>query len=241
MCGRYTLKTSPAKILQQLANFPVSSGQTFLSRIQPRYNIAPNQRVLVIRGASLEGESQYAAIKSVEFAEMHWGRPVANRQLVINTRLENLEEKACAQTPPKLTIRPCLIIADGYYEWKNKAGSRIPYYLHRKDHHLLLFSGTWQTVSDPKTTTRDCCTILTCPASRSLDHIHNRMPLFTDPMNGMDWLLDSSALQRCRAHLKSCSIDILQTHSVHTRVNHVDFEGPSCIERAAFHRQNLLF
>ncbi len=226
MCGRYTLKTPLTEIFQQITMFRLSTCHSDLSHIHPRYNIAPGQRVLVIRGASLEGEQKQASHNSLQISEMKWGRSFVSgkkQQSIINTRLETLEQKQHFQAGMNNTIRPCLIIADGYYEWQNSSNGKIPVYIYRKDNRLLLFAGTWQSAHDAKNTLINSCTIVTCPASGRIGRIHDRMPLFTDPPAGMDWLTCSTALARCRCLLKPCLGDALQDHTVHTRVNRVDF------------------
>ena len=242
MCGRYTLKTPADEIFQQLVMFRFASPRPLLSSIRPRYNIAPNQKVLVIRCGASEAESNLASGKSFEMSEMQWGRAFTTGQQkrsIINTRVETLKEKRQFQSA--VNVRPCLIVADGYYEWKKSEGVNIPYYIYRKDHQLLLFVGIWQQLIHADMPSIDCCTIVTCPASNPLDKIHGRMPLFTDSTAGMHWLIHSPDLDGCHSILQSCSGKFLQMHTVHTQVNHVGFEHPSCVDPVPFHRQKPLF
>ena len=242
MCGRYTLKTPANEIFQQLLMFGLASAKSNFSCMKPRYNIAPNQKVLAIRCAEEEGKSNLMMGNSFETVEIQWGRGYTRGQYkrsVINTRVETLKEKM--QVGYSANMRPCLIVADGYYEWKKSEGSNIPYYIYRKDHQLLLFVGVWQQVGYAKTPPIDCCTIVTCRARNPLDEIHERMPLFTEPTTGMKWLTQSSNFDRCHTILQSCSGESLQMHTVHTQVNHVGFEHFSCVDPTPFHRQKSLF
>ncbi len=52
MCGRFTLRTSPQKLLEDFGvSFP---------EFTPRYNIAPTQLVFALR-AGLDGDGRHAA------------------------------------------------------------------------------------------------------------------------------------------------------------------------------------
>ena len=242
MCGRYTLKTPANEIFQQLVMFRFASAKSNFSCMHARYNIAPNQKVLAIRCAEETGKANLVTGNSFEIVEIQWGQDYTRGQRkrsVINTRVETLKEKM--ELGSSANMRPCLIVADGYYEWKKSEGSNIPYYIYRKDHQLLLFVGVWQQLAHAKTPPIDCCTIVTCPATNPLDQIHERMPLFTDPTTGMHWLMHSSCFDGCRSILQSCSGESLQMHTVHTQVNHVGFEHSSCVDPAPFHRQKSLF
>ena len=242
MCGRYTLKTPANEIFQQLVIFRIASSQSNFSCMHPRYNIAPNQKVLVIRCAEEKGKSNLVMRNSFEIVEIQWGREFTRgqqKQSVINTRIETLKEKL--QLGTSANMRPCLIVADGYYEWKKSEGLNIPHYIYRKDHQLLLFVGVWEQLAHANTPPIDCCTIVTCPASNPLDKIHGRMPLFTNSTAGMHWLMHSSGFDGYHSILQSCSVESLQMHTVHTQVNHVGFEHSSCVDPVPFHRQKSLF
>ena len=242
MCGRYTLKTPANEIFQQLVMFRLAQPQSNLSCVHPRYNIAPNQKVLVIRCTEKEVQSDLVMRNCFEIVELRWGHDCMigqQKRSVINTRIETLKEKL--QFAPSVNARPCLIVADGYYEWEKLEGVNIPHYIYRKDRQLLLFVGVWQQLAYANLPPIDCCTIVTCPASNPLDKIHKRMPLFTDSTAGMHWLMHSSEFDGYDSIFQSCSVESLQMHPVHTQVNHVEFDHSSCVDPVPFHRQKPLF
>ena len=251
MCGRFTLKTPVAAIRRQLSLFSLTSSNPVLSRVRPRYNIAPNDKVLVIRCADTEaGARKDQAIPAVELVEMHWGTVVSspshnNKTIIntrINTRIETLIENQQFRTTP--LPRHCLIVADGYYEWKNTDGNKIPHYFYRTKGRLFLFAGMWecrglapQTLQDAV----DSCTIITRPANKWTAQIHDRMPAILDMTTGFDWLVNSQALAEVQQSFEAPPADWLNMHTVHTRVNRVGFDHPSCVEPMNFHRQKSLF
>jgi putative SOS response-associated peptidase YedK len=247
MCGRFTLKTPVSAIHRQLSLFSLSSNNLVLSRARPRYNIAPNDKVLVIRCADTEaGARKNQANPAVELVEMQWGTVVSspshNNKTIINTRVETLTEDPQFRTAP--IPQRCLIVADGYYEWKNTEGNKIPHYFYRTDQRLFLFAGIWacrglapRTLQDAV----DCCTIITRPANKWTAQIHDRMPAMLDMTTGLDWLVNNQTLQEVQQSLKAPPEDWLNMHTVHTRVNRVGFDHSSCVDPVDFHRQNPLF
>jgi putative SOS response-associated peptidase YedK len=128
MCGRYTLRSSPSKIGKafHLADIPDFS---------PRYNVAPTQQVLAIR--QREGK--------LEASFLHWGLvpswandpSIGNR--LINARAETVADKPSFRSAFKR--HRCLVIADGFYEWKKTDKAKEPYYIRLKKDQPFAFAG----------------------------------------------------------------------------------------------------
>src|SRR3712207_1983676 len=101
MCGRFSLKTPVEELARKF-------GARKAVQASPRYNIAPSQEVLAVRKA--EGER--------EFTPLLWGLiPSWSREPkgFINARAETLLEKPSFRDP--FRKQPCLIPADGFFEW----------------------------------------------------------------------------------------------------------------------------
>src|SRR5512139_613176 len=110
MCGRFTLTVSPEQLRAALPGFFIPEG------IPPRYNIAPSQPVAVVPN---DGKKQldffvWGLIPS-------WAKDPAIGNRMINARAETLIEKPSFRTA--FRRRRCLILADGFYEWKTEPGS----------------------------------------------------------------------------------------------------------------------
>jgi putative SOS response-associated peptidase YedK len=108
MCGRYALHANPEVIALQ---FHLSEAPAFA----PRYNIAPQAEVLVVRrdGAAL----------------LRWGL----RGKAHNLRGETARRMA----------RRCLVPANGFYEWKRVGTEKQPYYVRPSREKLFGFAGVW--------------------------------------------------------------------------------------------------
>src|SRR5438132_839359 len=111
MCGRFTLRTPLSVLAQQ---FLFEFGPHKPADFAPRYNVAPTQAVAVVR-TSRESEQR-------ELAMLHWGlvpswaQDLKSAAKMINARCETASEKPAFRTA--FSRRRCLILADGFYEWK---------------------------------------------------------------------------------------------------------------------------
>src|SRR5688572_30797004 len=108
MCGRLFLARRAREIAQLLGLNLFRGADRWL----PRYNIAPTQDVLtVVAGAA-----------GTEIVPLRWGLiptwakdpAIGNR--MINARREKLASKPAFSRP--LRTSRCIILADGFYEWK---------------------------------------------------------------------------------------------------------------------------
>ena len=186
MCGRFTLASDAEALNQTFFDF---AGPMNLS---PRYNISPTQDVAVIANTSTDtGESRETG--QVEF--FHWGLipswakdpKIGNR--MINARSETLSEKPSFRNAYKR--RRCLILADGYYEWRKIPGDRLkqPVYIRLKSQKPFALAGLWEVwQADGMDEPLRSCTIITCPPNTLLEEIHHRMPVILPQDAYAEWL-----------------------------------------------------
>ena len=93
-------------------------------------------------------------------------------------RSETLAEKPSFRSAYKR--RRCIILADGYYEWKQVPGDRRkqPVYIRLQSQKPFALAGLWEVwqaegMDEPIRS----CTIITCPPNALLEKIHHRMPV----------------------------------------------------------------
>ena len=60
---------------------------------------------------------------------------------MINARAETVAEKPAYRYSFK--SKRCLVVADGFYEWKKIDGRKQPYFIHLKNDRPLAFAGLW--------------------------------------------------------------------------------------------------
>jgi len=62
---------------------------------------------------------------------------------MINARSETVLEKPSFKRA--FLKRRCLIITDGFYEWKKAGSKKQPYYIFLKGHPAFAFAGLWES------------------------------------------------------------------------------------------------
>ena len=151
--------------------------------LPPRYNIAPSQPVAVIPNTGDNTLSMYkwGLIPS-------WSKDPAIGDRMINARSESLAEKPSFRNAYRR--RRCLILADGFYEWKQNPGmkSKQPVYIRLKTELPFAFAGLWEIWNSPDGSEIRSCTIITTQPNSLLEPIHNRMPVILPPDAYNQWL-----------------------------------------------------
>ncbi|KAI1808082.1 DUF159-domain-containing protein [Daldinia bambusicola] len=100
----------------------------------------------------------------------------------INCRDDSLAQNGGMWSSMKARKR-CIVVAEGFYEWLKKDGSKdkIPHFVKRKDGKLMCFAGLWDMVqyenSEQKLYTY---TIITTDSNKQLKFLHDRMPVILD-------------------------------------------------------------
>ncbi len=178
MCGRYHLHSTPKDLAE---HFDVDVRDNF----PPRYNVAPTQPVATIR-MSEQRQREYALMRwgfVPSWAKGEYLKRLGAKPL-INARAETAAEKPTFRSAFKR--RRCLIPADGFYEWKGKAGAKQPFNITRGG--LFGFAGLWETAVDPEGGEIDTCAILTIAAGPDVKTLHSREPVVIAPEHYDLWL-----------------------------------------------------
>ncbi len=220
MCGRFTLIT-PAHVIEahfDLAQTPVLSA---------RYNIAPTQPVAVVPNETRRIVRMF-----------RWGLiPAGAEDPSVGNRMINARVETLAQKPSfrdALARRRCLVLADGFYEWKKEGPkTRIPMYLRARSGEPIAFAGLWDLWRAPDGAEVASCTIVTTESSAIVKPIHDRMPLVLPPERYATWLDPAFGdAARLVQWLRATPAADLEAYSVSRAVNSPDNDGPECIAPA---------
>lgn len=111
MCGRFVRYTP---LFQAMKRFKVH--QVYPYEPEPSYNIAPTQEIIVVNN---EGVRQLIPCRWGFIPS--WAKDVATGSSMINARAETVAEKRAFRYAFKKYR--CLVIADGFYEWKKEGGN----------------------------------------------------------------------------------------------------------------------
>jgi putative SOS response-associated peptidase YedK len=220
MCGRFTLTIDPTHLQEA---FPWAVIPNDLS---PRYNIAPSQPVAVIpnTGDNILSMYQWGLIPS-------WSKDPAIGGRMINARAESLAEKPSFRNAYRR--RRCLILADGFYEWKQSPGlkSKQPVYIRLISNQPFAFAGLWEHWTSPNSSEIRSCTIITTQPNSLLQSIHNRMPVILPPETFSQWISPSDlpAIQ-LNELLVPYPADEMIAYPVSKMVNSPQFDSPDLIK-----------
>jgi putative SOS response-associated peptidase YedK len=225
MCGRLRLPSDYSQIKIQLRfgeRWPAPN-------LQASWNVAPTQQVLVARHDAATGERRPDLMRWGIIPP--WEKEPKTRLATHNAVSEELEKKALykglwAQG------RRCLVVSDGFYEWKPgpTPKDKQPYAVARADGKLTVFAGLWDERSWGPETIRSA-TIITCASHIEFAPIHDRFPVILDEEMWPAWLGEvSAAPDELRAMLIAPAMERLRVWPVSTAVSNSRNDGPDLIE-----------
>jgi putative SOS response-associated peptidase YedK len=216
MSGRFAITLPPEALRTYFAyleepNFP------------PRYNIAPTQPIPIVYARPHSG----GAVR--HFLLVRWGflpgfvKDPKTFPLLINARAEGIGEKASFRAA--LKRRRCLLIADGFYEWRrvSEKGPRQPYLIRRVDREPMGLAGLWETWMDATGGEIDTACMITTRANRLMSSINDRMPVII-PREAFSLWLDTDAVDAATATalLKPAQEEALELAPIGTGVNRAE-------------------
>ena len=217
MCGRFAFY-SPSEATAAL--FGASASTT----VEPRYNIAPTQYIAAIRDSE---------DKVRELVKLRWGLipswakdpSVGNR--MINARAETVAEKPSFRAAYRR--RRCIVLADGFYEWRREADVKTPYFISLASGKPFALAGLWENWLDKESDEAIQSTaLITTAANDFMRPLHHRMPMILGEETANNWLGgDNGMLETAAANSPP-----LRAWPVDRRVNNARNEGDEMITPA---------
>ncbi|RME89134.1 MAG: hypothetical protein D6785_00190, partial [Planctomycetota bacterium] len=138
------------------------------------------------------------------------------KKRIINCRSEEVERKKLFSE--SFLHYPCLVPADGFYEWKEKE----PYYFFLKGRKLFfLFSFLLN---------KESVIVLTIEANELLMPIHHRMPVIGDWKKGEKWLSPGLSMEERKRLCQIFPPEKMEYYPVHPKVNSTQHDGPELIQ-----------
>ena len=177
MCGRFAFYSAAE------AAAALFGSETDLE-LAAQYNLAPTDRIPAIwvsgAGERRLGELRWGLVPS-------WAKDPTIGNRMINARAETVAEKPAFRAAYQK--RRCLIIADGFYEWRKVGSGKTPYFIVQESSEPLAFAGLWEDWTDKET--GEClqtATIVTTAANAFMRALHQRMPVIVPPSLAGEWL-----------------------------------------------------
>ncbi len=220
MCGRFSLNADPTQLKKM---FP---WLTIPDEMQPRYNVAPSQPVSVVPN---DGQNKldffvWGLIPS-------WAKDPKMGSRMINARSETVDQKPSFRAA--FRRRRCLVLADGFYEWKRTPGtkSKTPMYIKLKSNDTFALAGLWEIWHSNDGSEIRSCTIITTEPNEYLRDIHNRMPVIL-PREAYQFWLDPGEPDtgELKALLQPYPADQMAAFPVSKTVNNPANDVATCIE-----------
>ena len=173
MCGRFTLRTNPRDFADIF-----SVVRQYEAEWQPAYNIAPTQSVVCIRDRDEREffQAKWGLIPS-------WAKDAKIGSSCINARVETVDAKRAFRSAFKK--RRCLVMADGFYEWRKT--DKQPHFISLKSGAQMAFAGLWEAWKSPEGLV-ESCTICTTDAHDMMGQLHDRMPVILPRATIDHWL-----------------------------------------------------
>jgi putative SOS response-associated peptidase YedK len=83
--------------------------------------------------------------------------------------------------------RRCLLVADGFYEWRKAGRQSFPYYFARPNGAPFAIAALWEPCAK-ESGKLDTCALITRPALAPVDAVHHRMPVLMATAHRGKWL-----------------------------------------------------
>lgn len=217
MCGRFDRHSSSARIIHE---FNVDRVFTV---IEPRYNIAPSQDIVVVRrdGTNVMIACRWGYIPA-------WAKEEKIGYSMINARAETIETKPAFSKA--FSNQRCLIVADGFYEWKKYEGRKVPFYIRMRSKKPFGFAGLFNVWSSPRGEGICTSTLITTQANELLMPIHDRMPVIIPPQSYDVWLdPDFRDAKSLKDLLLPYPSDLMEIFQVSPSVNSPSYDSEEAI------------
>jgi putative SOS response-associated peptidase YedK len=219
MCGRAKLPDDVSEIKLDL-----KIDWDEIGDYQPRWNAAPTSNLPVV--TSNNGERTLTL--------MRWGLvPAWAKDLKIgystfNARAEGLDTRPTFRSAWQAGRR-CLVIADGYYEWRS--ADKQPFAVSLSNRGPMTFAGLWDLWRAPDGGVVKSFAIVTTAANDLLAPLHDRMPVLLAPDRWPCWLGEKAATSdELKTMLKPYPGAAMAFWPVDRRVGNVRNDSPDLFE-----------
>lgn len=221
MCSRYSL-TSPPEAVR--AYFGTVNQLVF----PPRYNIAPTQPVLIVRN-DLKGAREMTLVRWGLIPS--WVKDPREFSTLINARSETAAEKPSFRGA--MRHRRCLVPATAFYEWTGAPGSKQPHLIRPKAGGVFAMAGLAEHWAGADGSELETMAILTTAANRTMQALHDRMPVILDPAHFATWLDCAPGTSKgLEGLLQPAPDELLEFVQVSPRLNNPRNEGPELVQPA---------
>ncbi|PSP57106.1 DUF159 family protein [Halobacteriales archaeon QS_1_67_19] len=213
MCGRTSLFAPPAVVRERFDAEPTRD-------LEPRYNVAPGQDHPVVRN----DDPDIVRFPTWGLLPQWRDDPSSGH---VNARAETLADKPSFREA--YAERRCLVLADGFYDWKETPTGKQPYRIERADREPFAIAGLWEPSDGGTASDAGTFTVVTTDPNDVVAPIHHRMPVILSPDEESRWLGESDA-DALADLLDPYPATKLRAYPVSAAINDPENDGPELIE-----------
>jgi len=220
MCGRF-VRSSPVRVICKEFNV-----RRALYEPPESYNIAPSQEVAVVYndGGNVLAPCRWGLVP-------HWAKDLSEGSRMINARAETVAEKPAFRSA--FLKGRCLVVADGFYEWRKEGRTKTPFYVRLKSGRPFGFAGLMSPWKSPSGEELCTATIITTAANALLAPIHGRMPVIIPKDMEEKWLgpagRDAGEMRSLLSLLSPVDAGEMEAYEVSPAVNSPSRDSPENI------------
>ena len=138
------------------------------------------------------------------------------RTQTLNAKAETIHQKPSFRA--SIMTKRCLVLVDGFYEWREEGGKKYPYYISLTSNDAFALAGIWDKWLNSRTgEMKETFSIITTKANSLLERIHNsrkRMPVILRREDEREYLDTSLHAGEIDAFLQPYNDMEMQAHTV---------------------------
>lgn len=228
MCGRARCVVSINDIFEITGTIAYKHGVIY-SGIE---NVSPGMEIPVVCNAT---NNDLDSPSGREIKLMHWGLVPSylgkDEKIdffkMFNARIETCNEKRSFKR--LLEKNRCVVVLNGFYEWKLIVGKKVPHYISSKN--PLIAACLFEEIQRNGNTFLSF-TIITENSQGSISSIHDRQPLFLTMDQCRDWLniqvSGETILRQLRQRASGPAIQDIKIEEVSPKVTNASYQGGDC-------------
>ncbi|MBL8894104.1 MAG: SOS response-associated peptidase [Rhizobiales bacterium] len=181
MCGRVRLASDHSEI-----KIDLGLAEILRDHYEKRWNVPPTSMIPAIvstNGLRLLEPMRWGLIPA-------WAKDNKMAFSTFNARADGVDTKPAFRGAWKAGRR-CLVVIDGFYEWRKN--DKQPYFVSLGNRAPMLLAGLWEDWRAPTGEKVRSCTIITTDANSLLGQVHDRMPVIIAPDDWPAWLGEKPA------------------------------------------------
>lgn len=187
-------------------------------------NIAPTDDLLAV--VQRDDTRAYARLRwgLIPF----WAKTARDGVRFINGRSETVHQKQ----PFKSAFgrKRCLIVADGFYEWRREGRARLPFRFGLASGEPMALAGLWGSWRDGEGMRLKSATVLTTSPNALCARVHDRMPVILPRESWECWLDPKADPGEVIELLRPLPANRMRAVAVSTHVNNVRHDDARCLE-----------